>query len=192
MSVAGPMTMGLAPILIEQRHERADNARVRDVADDADACSPSMPSEALANCERVEQRLGGVLVLAVAAVDDVGIDMAGEQARRALLLAAHDDEVGSSWRRASRPCRRASRPLSCELDEAEKLMTSADMRLPAISKLVRVRVDGSRKRLMTVRPRSVGSFLMVRSLTSLKLLRRVREFRRSPLTEYSSMSIRCL
>ena len=41
-----------------------------------------------------------------------------------------------------------------------------DRRFAAISKLVRVRVDGSRKRLTTVRPRSVGSFLMRRSLTS--------------------------
>ena len=82
-------------------------------------------------------------------------------------------------------------PFFVELDEAEKLMTSADMRLPAISKLVRVRVDGSRKRLMIVRPRSVGSFLMVRSLTSLKL-RAVSRISVISSTEYSSMSIRCL
>jgi hypothetical protein len=36
---------------------------------------------------------------------------------------------------------------------------SADKRLAAISKEVLVRVDGSKKRLMTVRPRSAGTFL---------------------------------
>src|SRR5947209_8366997 len=53
-------------------------------------------------------------------------------------------------------------------DEEDELMliTSAERRLPAISKEVRVRVEGSKKRLMTVRPRSVGTFLISRSETS--------------------------
>ena len=51
--------------------------------------------------------------------------------------------------------------------DAEKLMPSAERRFAAISKLVRVRVLGSRNRLTMVRPRSVGSFLMRRWLTSL-------------------------
>src|SRR5215210_7356885 len=53
-------------------------------------------------------------------------------------------------------------------EDAEELMltTSAERRLPAISKEVRVRVEGSKKRLMTVRPRSVGTFLISRSETS--------------------------
>ena len=42
---------------------------------------------------------------------------------------------------------------------AEKLMTSADSRLAAASNEMRVRVQSSKKRLTTVRPRSVGSFL---------------------------------
>ena len=46
---------------------------------------------------------------------------------------------------------------------AEKLMTSADNRLAASSKDVRVRVESSKNRLTTVRPRRVGSFLTVRS-----------------------------
>ena len=45
---------------------------------------------------------------------------------------------------------------------AEKLMTSADSRLAATSNEVRVRVESSKNRLTTVRPRSVGSFLMLR------------------------------
>src|SRR5439155_6534933 len=39
---------------------------------------------------------------------------------------------------------------------------SADKRFAAISNEVRVRVEGSKKRLMTVRPRSAGTFLTSR------------------------------
>ena len=42
------------------------------------------------------------------------------------------------------------------------LMTSADRRLAAISKVVRVRVLDSKKRLTTVLPRSSGTFLIAR------------------------------
>ena len=53
---------------------------------------------------------------------------------------------------------------------AEKLMTSADSRLAAASKEIRVRVESSKKRLTTVRPRRVGSFLIGRSASSRQLL----------------------
>ena len=46
---------------------------------------------------------------------------------------------------------------------AEKLMTSADSRLAAASNEIRVRVESSKNRLTTVRPRRVGSFLIGRS-----------------------------
>ena len=58
-------------------------------------------------------------------------------------------------------------PLTVAEVDAEKFSPSAERRLAAISKLVLVRVLGSRKRLTIVRPRSVGSFLMRRWLTSL-------------------------
>ena len=45
---------------------------------------------------------------------------------------------------------------------AEKLMTSADSRLAAASNEIRVRVESSKNRLTTVRPRRVGSFLISR------------------------------
>ena len=51
--------------------------------------------------------------------------------------------------------------------EALKLITSAESILPAISKEVRVRVEGSKKRFTTSRPRSVGTFLMGRAMISL-------------------------
>ncbi len=49
---------------------------------------------------------------------------------------------------------------------AEKLMTSADSRLAAASNEIRVRVESSKKRFTTVRPRRVGSFLTSRVLTA--------------------------
>src|SRR5258706_666433 len=54
-------------------------------------------------------------------------------------------------------------PFSSAEPEVEKLMLSADRRFSAISKLERVRVEASKKRLITVLPRSVGTFLMGRS-----------------------------
>ncbi len=49
-------------------------------------------------------------------------------------------------------------------------MTSADSRSAAASKEMRVRVESSKKRLTTVRPRRVGSFLIGRSATQGHLL----------------------
>src|ERR1041385_5096197 len=50
---------------------------------------------------------------------------------------------------------------------AVKLMISAERRCSESSKLIRVRVEGSINRLMTVLPRSAGTFLMTRSPTAL-------------------------
>ena len=49
-----------------------------------------------------------------------------------------------------------------EIDDAEleMLIASADSRLAASSNEVRVRVDASKNRLITVRPRSEVSFLI--------------------------------
>ena len=54
-------------------------------------------------------------------------------------------------------------PLDSEEPLAEKLMTSAESRLAAASKEMRVRVESSKNRLTTVRPRRAGSFLIGRS-----------------------------
>jgi hypothetical protein len=59
-------------------------------------------------------------------------------------------------------------PFVTEEDEAEILTASADNRFAAISKDVRVRVEASKKTLITVLPRSVGTFLIERVETSLK------------------------
>jgi len=57
-------------------------------------------------------------------------------------------------------------PFDTLLLDEEMLTTSAERRFPAISNDVRVRVDASKKRLMTVLPRSVGTFLIGRVETS--------------------------
>ena len=54
-------------------------------------------------------------------------------------------------------------PLDSDEPFAEKLMTSADNRLAAASNEMRVRVESSKNRFTTVRPRSAGSFLIGRS-----------------------------
>ena len=58
-------------------------------------------------------------------------------------------------------------PLVVLLVEALMLKVSALIRLAATSKERRVRVEGSKKRLMMVWPRRVGTFLMGRSEISL-------------------------
>ena len=57
-------------------------------------------------------------------------------------------------------------PLLTLLDETAKFIVSADSRLAAVSKLVRVRVESSKNRLTTLRPRSAGTFGIGRWLIS--------------------------
>src|SRR6185295_15425409 len=56
-------------------------------------------------------------------------------------------------------------PLLCEETATFRLMTSAERRLAAISKVVRVRVEASKNRLNTLLPRSSGTFFTSRSVT---------------------------
>ena len=53
-------------------------------------------------------------------------------------------------------------PLVVDEDFASSEITSAERRLAAISKAMRVRVLGSRKRLTIVLPRMAGTFLTLR------------------------------
>src|SRR5271170_529687 len=75
-------------------------------------------------------------------------------------------------------------------DSAEKFTMSAVSRCAASSKLMRVRVDGSTKKLMTVLPRSAGTFLMARSPTALNA-RAVSSTVRISSTVSDSMSSKC-
>src|SRR5688572_16285708 len=59
-------------------------------------------------------------------------------------------------------------PLVADDTAMFRLMTSADRRLAAISNVVRVRVEGSKKRLNTLLPRRSGTFFTSRSVTPAK------------------------
>src|SRR6476620_1356305 len=59
-------------------------------------------------------------------------------------------------------------PLVAEDTAMFRLITSAERRLAAISKVVRVRVEGSKKRLNTLLPRRSGTFFTSRSVTPAK------------------------
>src|SRR5262245_44610702 len=59
-------------------------------------------------------------------------------------------------------------PLVCDEMAMFRLKTSADRRLAAISKVVRVRVDGSKNMLNTLLPRKSGTFFTSRSVTPAK------------------------
>ena len=59
-------------------------------------------------------------------------------------------------------------PFAVEDRETSRLMTSADSRLAAISKVVRVRVEFSKKMLNTLLPRRSGTFFTSRPCTSRK------------------------
>src|SRR6202165_4878770 len=63
---------------------------------------------------------------------------------------------------------RSDSPLVCEESAMLRLMTSAERRFAAISKVVRVRVEGSKNRLNTLLPRSSGTFFTSRSVTPTK------------------------
>src|SRR5438270_11251915 len=63
---------------------------------------------------------------------------------------------------------RSDSPLVCEDRAMLRLMTSAERRLAAISKVVRVRVEGSKNRLNTDLPRRSGTFFTSRSVTPMK------------------------
>src|SRR5690606_41521895 len=59
-----------------------------------------------------------------------------------------------------RPVSSSVSPLVVDDDDAAMLIASADRRLAASSNDVRVRVDASKNRLITVRPRRLVSFLI--------------------------------
>ena len=91
--VGGPTRRTVRAEGAQREDVRARHAAVQDVADDGhrEAVEAAL---ALANGERVEQRLRRVLVGAVAGVDDRAVDARGEEVRRPGRGMAHDDRVG--------------------------------------------------------------------------------------------------
>ena len=122
---------------------------------------PEVPAQG----ERVQQGLGRVLVGAVARVEDVGVDPGGGLPGRAEAwwrMTSASTPIAATVSTVSR----SDSPFDTDEPLALMLITSADSHLPAISNEERVRVESSKKRLTTVRPRSAGSFLTGRSWTS--------------------------
>ena len=129
---------------------------MKDVAADRHR-EPLDATEIAADGQRVEQRLGRMLVRAVAGVDDRAVDLAREQMHRARVSDGAPRECRDAWRSASSRYRSASRPFSLEPPTA-MFMTSAPSRFPASSNDDWVRVEASKKRLIWVRPRKVARF----------------------------------
>ena len=112
-------------------YERASDSRVRDIADDAygETLEPTGPA---AHREQVEERLCGVLVHAIAAVDDVRVHALGEHMRRARVGVAHHDEV-ARHRRERRRCVAEALPLhrsrcrACHVDRIGRETLRCDL-----------------------------------------------------------------
>ena len=100
-------------------------------------------AEPLAQRVDVEQRLGRVLVLAVAGVDDRGRAPARDELRGADVRRADDDQVGPVGRERLHRVLERLALLDATSRSETKLMTSALSVLAASSKLERVRVDAS-------------------------------------------------
>ena len=77
----------------ERLDQRPRHPRVQDVTDDRDVEAVE-PPERLAHRVEVEQRLGRVLVLAVAGIHDVGSRCLGDELRRADVRVPDHDHVG--------------------------------------------------------------------------------------------------
>ncbi len=165
ISVAGPQARDVGAHLRQQQHVRAQHAAVQQVADDRDAQARE-PALVLDHRERVEQRLRRMLVRAVAGVDDARPADARELMRRARRGVAHDDHVRRHRLERPRGVGRASRPSTRSTRHVVMPSVSALSRFSASSNDMRVRVLGSKNRLTTVRPRSVGTFLIGRVPTS--------------------------
>ena len=157
-----------------ERRQRMDvgagDARMDDVADDRHR---ELGEVLLVVADRVhvEQALRRVRVPAVAGVDHVHVRRAvlRDQVGRAALRSGARRTCRRASPRGWRWCRAGSRPWPCDERAMSRLMTSADSRLAAISKVVRVRVQFSKNRLKTLLPRSSGTFLTSRSLTLRKV-----------------------
>ena len=103
ISVGGPQTVTFAPIFWKAwMFERATREWV--TSPTIQMLRPSSVAEPLAQRVDVEQRLGRVLVLAVAGVDHRGGRPARDELGGADVRGADDDQVGLVGATASGPC----------------------------------------------------------------------------------------
>jgi len=134
----------------EQEHVGTGDAAVEDVADDGDGdagegfrgdggCAVAQMNE---DGAEIEQGLGGMLVHAVASVDDGQMGGLLKEPGCAGGVVAEDDGLSASARRV-RPVSLSDSPFSMLELRLETRVVSAPSDLAASSKLVRVRVDDS-------------------------------------------------
>ena len=91
--VGGPTTRTRAPMICSRwMFERA--TRLCMMSPQIATSRPSQAAASSSDGERVEQRLGRMLVLAVAGVDDGAVDLLRQEIDRARFGVAHDDGVG--------------------------------------------------------------------------------------------------
>ena len=168
----------------EGQHVGAGHPAVPDVADDGNlqtvqrrattGGARAAPLALLADGVAVEERLGGC-----SCQPSPALMTEGPCSQRATCHGTPDPE----WRTTTRSIPMASMvstvsrsdsPLLTDELDAEKVMTSAERRRAAVSKLSRVRVESSKNNDTTVLPRSAGTRGMARELTSTKLSVRCR------------------
>ena len=158
---SGARDADLRSQLGQQMDVRAGDAAVKNVADDRDL-EPVDLAFVFADRHRVEQCLRRMFVRPVAGIDDRGLLTFGELMRHARRTSGGRRCSPAPSRRDSVRYRAAFR-LSDKLDDETLILTaSAERRFAASSKEVRVRVEDSKKRLMTVLPRRAGTFLTSR------------------------------
>jgi hypothetical protein len=90
ISVGGPTSVVSAPT--KRLDQRSCDPRVEHVPDDRHV-EPVQPAERLVHREQVEQRLRGMLVLAVPGVHDMGVGHVGDELRRSDVWVPDDDYV---------------------------------------------------------------------------------------------------
>ncbi len=142
MSGGGPTTVTFAPISLQRLDVRARDARVKDVADDRDV-EPADRAELLVDRVEVEQCLGRVLVLAVAGVHDVRAGDVRDEVGRADLWMADDDDVRVVGADRDRGVLQRLALVDRRARSPRIVITSAESRFAASSKLADVRVDDS-------------------------------------------------
>ena len=94
ISVGGPIRRTLAPsrlssATLERATRECSTSPQMAIGEPFDLAEPA------ADGESVEQRLGGVLVLAVAGIDHGAIDLARQQRRRPGCAVAHNKQIGA-------------------------------------------------------------------------------------------------
>ena len=189
-SVRGAATRTVAPSFVQRQDVRARDAAV---ARCRRRWRPSARRAAPLCARMVEQSSSacvGCSCVPSPALMTRGAMLLGEHVGGARLARGARRPRRAPSPRGSARCRAASRPCVVDDAEPEMLTASADSRLAAISNDVRVRVDGSKNRLITVLPRSVGTFLIGRSAISTKRSPRSRIGARCSAVDSGSMPSR--